>query len=140
MVEKFRYGVTERAGKYVAGMPNQGVGTVLTLTEKQAHYEVQLGTLKKLVPVAGAAPAPEPEDTVEGAGGGEDTVSGGEGGQSSDEGSSEGGDTGGEEKAAEKPSPAASGDDGEKPEKPEDAKSVPLDGEKPAAKKTAAKK
>lgn len=40
-----RYAITERAGRFVAGQTNTGVGTVLTLTGKQAEHEVRLGTL-----------------------------------------------------------------------------------------------
>lgn len=40
-----RYAITERAGRFVAGHTNTGVGTVLTLTEKEAEHEVRLGTL-----------------------------------------------------------------------------------------------
>ena len=40
-----RYAITETAGRFVAGTNNTGVGTVLTLTEKQAEHEVRLGTL-----------------------------------------------------------------------------------------------
>ena len=43
-----RYGITETAGRFVAGTNNTGVGTVLTLTEKQAEHEVRLGTLRLL--------------------------------------------------------------------------------------------
>lgn len=48
-----RYAITEKAGRFVAGQNNTGVGTVLTLTEKQAEHEVRLGTLQPLdVPAA----------------------------------------------------------------------------------------
>ena len=43
-----RYAITETAGRFVAGTNNTGVGTVLTLTEKQAEHEVRLGTLRPL--------------------------------------------------------------------------------------------
>ena len=43
-----RYAITETAGRFVAGTNNTGVGTVLTLTEKQADHEVRLGTLRLL--------------------------------------------------------------------------------------------
>jgi hypothetical protein len=43
-----RYAITERAGRFVAGHTNTGVGTVLTLTEKQAEHEVRLGTLVRV--------------------------------------------------------------------------------------------
>ena len=43
-----RYVITETAGRFVAGTNNTGVGTVLTLTEKQAEHEVRLGTLRLL--------------------------------------------------------------------------------------------
>lgn len=48
-----RFAITEKAGRFVAGQNNTGVGTVLTLTEKQAEHEVRLGTLQPLdVPAA----------------------------------------------------------------------------------------
>lgn len=43
-----RYAITEKAGCFVAGQTNTGVGTVLTLTAKQAEHEVRLGTLHPL--------------------------------------------------------------------------------------------
>lgn len=43
-----RYAITEKAGRFVAGQTNTGVGTVLTLTAKQAEHELRLGTLKAL--------------------------------------------------------------------------------------------
>lgn len=43
-----RYAITERAGRFVAGQTNSGVGTVLTLTEKQAEHELRLGTLVRV--------------------------------------------------------------------------------------------
>ena len=47
-----RYAITEKAGRFVAGQTNTGVGTVLTLTEKQAAHELRLGTLRALDTVA----------------------------------------------------------------------------------------
>jgi len=43
-----RYAITEKAGRFVAGQTNTGVGTVLTLTDKQADHELRLGTLRPL--------------------------------------------------------------------------------------------
>jgi hypothetical protein len=43
-----RYAITEKAGRFVAGQTNTGVGTVLTLTDKQAEHELRLGTLRRL--------------------------------------------------------------------------------------------
>lgn len=40
-----RYAITEKAGRFVAGQTNNGAGTVLELTEKQAEHELRLGTL-----------------------------------------------------------------------------------------------
>lgn len=59
-----RYAITERAGRFVAGHTNTGVGTVLTLTGKQAEHEVRLGTLvsvdlPKPETVTGAKEAPK---------------------------------------------------------------------------------
>jgi hypothetical protein len=68
-----RYAITERAGPFVAGHRNTGVGTVLELTERQAEHELRLGTLVRLPqphqsataeprgePLAVAAATPEP--------------------------------------------------------------------------------
>jgi hypothetical protein len=68
-----RYAITERAGPFVAGHRNTGVGTVLDLTERQAEHELRLGTLVQLPgphedaaaeprtePPAVAAATPEP--------------------------------------------------------------------------------
>lgn len=55
-----RYAITEKAGRFVAGTNNTGVGTVLTLTEKQAEHEVRLGTLEPL-----DGPRPEPTEPNE---------------------------------------------------------------------------
>jgi hypothetical protein len=43
-----RYAITEKAGRFVAGQTNTGVGTVLKLTDKQAEHELRLGTLRRL--------------------------------------------------------------------------------------------
>jgi len=43
-----RYAITEKAGPMVAGRNNTGVGSVLTLAEKEAKYELKLGTLVDL--------------------------------------------------------------------------------------------
>lgn len=59
-----RYAITEKAGRFVAGQNNTGVGTVLTLTEKQAEHEVRLGTL---VPVDVEEAATAPQEAAEGA-------------------------------------------------------------------------
>ncbi len=73
-----RYGITEKAGRFVAGLQNHGVGSVLTLTEKQAEHELRLGSLvlldvqrpddlPKKAPAAepAAEPAKEPVDDLE---------------------------------------------------------------------------
>lgn len=63
-----RYAITEKAGRFVAGTNNTGVGTVLTLTEKQAEHELRLGTLVPVdLPMAAPAaqePAQEAEDAT----------------------------------------------------------------------------
>jgi hypothetical protein len=41
-----QYIVTEKAGRFVAGRNNVGVGTVLELTPREAEYELTLGTLR----------------------------------------------------------------------------------------------
>lgn len=61
-----RFAITEKAGRFVAGQTNTGVGTVLTLTEKQAEHEVRLGALR---PLDGPKPEPveqKPEGQTEG--------------------------------------------------------------------------
>jgi len=40
-----RYAITEKAGPFVAGFRNPGVGTVLELSDRQAAHELRLGTL-----------------------------------------------------------------------------------------------
>lgn len=52
-----RYAITEKAGRFVAGTNNTGVGTVLNLTAKQAEHEVRLGALEPL-----DGPKPEPTE------------------------------------------------------------------------------
>ena len=54
-----RYAITERAGPFIAGIRNTGVGTVLDLTERQAEHELRLGTLVRL-PGAHEGAAAEP--------------------------------------------------------------------------------
>lgn len=44
-MERKRYLVTERAGKYVAGIPNPGQGSSMMLTDREAKYDLMLGTL-----------------------------------------------------------------------------------------------
>ena len=64
-----RYAITERAGPFVAGYRNPGVGTVLELSDRQAAHELRLGTLIDLtIPSAlsgaqqqeAGSPVPEP--------------------------------------------------------------------------------
>ena len=54
-----RYAITERAGPFVAGFRNPGVGTVLELTERQAEHELRLGTLTALDVTVVAPPTVE---------------------------------------------------------------------------------
>jgi hypothetical protein len=54
-----RYAITEKAGPFVAGIRNNGVGTVLVLTERQAEHELRLGTLV-LLPEPGESVTAEP--------------------------------------------------------------------------------
>lgn len=42
-VKAFR--ITEKAGRFVAGHRNTGVGTILNLSPKAAAHEIRLGTL-----------------------------------------------------------------------------------------------
>jgi len=51
-----RYAITEKAGRFVAGQSNTGVGSILTLSERQAAHELRLGSLRPL-----DIPAPEVE-------------------------------------------------------------------------------
>lgn len=64
-----RYAITERAGPFVAGIRNTGVGTVIELTERQAEHELRLGSLVVLPVVAGkpevTPPVPAPPDSGE---------------------------------------------------------------------------
>lgn len=43
-----RYAITEKAGRFVAGQTNTGVGSVLTLTEAQAEADLRSGALRAL--------------------------------------------------------------------------------------------
>lgn len=59
-----KYLITEKAGRFVAGHRNTGVGTVLELPPLAAEYELTLGTLR---PASGSeeivgamSPASEP--------------------------------------------------------------------------------
>lgn len=59
-----KYLITEKAGRFVAGHRNTGVGTVLELPPVAAEYELTLGTLR---PASGSediigvmSPASEP--------------------------------------------------------------------------------
>lgn len=54
-----RFIITEKAGLYVAGYRNNGVGTALDLTEKQAEHELRLGTLIRSKDEADPAPVAE---------------------------------------------------------------------------------
>jgi hypothetical protein len=68
-----RYLITEKAGRFVAGHRNTGVGTVLDLLPLAAEYELRLGTLVpadlpplqvealETEPAPGPEPAPESE-------------------------------------------------------------------------------
>jgi len=71
-----KYLITEKAGRFVAGHRNTGVGTVLDLLPLAAEYELRLGTLvpADLPPMQVEAPVatastpevlPEPEEPVE---------------------------------------------------------------------------
>jgi outer membrane biosynthesis protein TonB len=60
------YSITSNAGNFVAGRNNPGAGTVLMLTEKQAAYEVLLGSLVPHEPAVDAPPPspPAPEQVA----------------------------------------------------------------------------
>jgi hypothetical protein len=57
-----KYRITEKAGRFVAGHRNTGVGTVLDIPGVAADYELKLGTLvpHDLVPPAIEATAEDP--------------------------------------------------------------------------------
>lgn len=59
-----RYAITEKAGRFVAGQTNNGAGTVIELTDKQAEHELRLGTL--IAADAEEAPQAAPEAAQEG--------------------------------------------------------------------------
>lgn len=50
MENKQTYRVTRRAGEWVAGQPRPADG-VITLTPRQAAYEIILGTIEPVQPV-----------------------------------------------------------------------------------------
>lgn len=67
------YLITRKAGRFVAGQRNPGVGLPLTLTDKQAEHDLAQGTIvlkreeAKATPEAAPAtgkPAPETEPAV----------------------------------------------------------------------------
>lgn len=59
------YRITERAGRFVAGHTNTGVGTTIELTERAAAHELRLGTLVPAsAPEQVAAEKPKAEATV----------------------------------------------------------------------------
>jgi hypothetical protein len=66
-----RYLITEKAGRFVAGHRNTGVGTLLDLLPLAAEYELRLGTLVPAdlpplqVEVLETEPAPGPEPAPE---------------------------------------------------------------------------
>lgn len=68
-----KYLITEKAGRMVAGRSNNGAGSVLYLTEKEAEYELSLGTLIE----APAEEDPAPPMLADGDGGDTDTEAGG---------------------------------------------------------------
>lgn len=58
-----RYLITEKAGPWVAGTRNRGVGSELRLTAAQAEHELRLGTIVEAAPKP--APQPVPEASAE---------------------------------------------------------------------------
>lgn len=56
-----RYIITEKAGRFVAGYRNTGVGTVLEIPAIAAEYEIILGTLRAEDQPAASKAAPEAE-------------------------------------------------------------------------------
>ena len=58
-----RYLITEKAGPWVAGTRNRGVGSELRLTAAQAEHELRLGSI--IEAAAQAAPQPMPEAAAE---------------------------------------------------------------------------
>lgn len=76
-----KYIITEKAGRMVAGRSNNGAGSVLYLSDKEAEYELSLGTLIE-APADGAQADGGNADTEAGndtvaAGEGNDTIDGG---------------------------------------------------------------
>jgi len=64
-----RYAITEKAGPMVAGRNNTGVGTILTLAEKEAAHDVRVGALVDMEASAKpkkAAPKKKAAETGEG--------------------------------------------------------------------------
>ena len=58
------YVITEKAGRFVAGQRNPGVGMTLRLTEKAAEAGLREGALAERKPeIAAAAEKPEPKGT-----------------------------------------------------------------------------
>ncbi len=46
------YQITDKAGPYVAGRVNEGAGTTIFLTEREAAHDLRVGSI---------VPAPEPQ-------------------------------------------------------------------------------
>lgn len=59
-----RYAITSKAGRFVAGHNNTGVGSPLILSEKAAAYELSLGTIE-LVPTDDHSPAKDGMPTLD---------------------------------------------------------------------------
>lgn len=57
MAVKSRFEVTEKAGTFVAGERNPGVGKPINLTEDQAYYPLISGEIRRPGTVAEADPA-----------------------------------------------------------------------------------
>lgn len=58
------YLITSKAGRMVAGQTNNGVGTTIFLTDRQAEFELAQGTILPK-PDENAAPAPDAEAAAE---------------------------------------------------------------------------
>jgi hypothetical protein len=65
------YRITEKAGRFVAGRSNTGAGAVLFLTEKEAEYELNLGTIVLDGGDAGGSQSEAPAAEGDGEGSGE---------------------------------------------------------------------
>lgn len=60
--QRSQYRITKKAGKWIAGRRNRGVGEVLELSEMEARYELELGTIEPVGKGGGKKAAAKPVD------------------------------------------------------------------------------